>query len=300
MAKIAVELAQALTRRAVTGEAGRTTPRRLAQGEGWAVEDVICTSGPGDRPFEERHAGVLIVIVASGSFQYRAATGRELMAPGSLLLGNAGQSFECSHEHGCGDRCIAFHYAPDYFESLAADACASGSGSRFRVPRLPLLRELSTLVAQACAALSSSGDPVAPWGELSVRLAARAVQLAGDLSARSNNAPPSALARVTRAVRTIERHLDNGLTLETLARESGLSPYHFLRTFERLTGLTPHQYILRARLREAASLLAHTGHRARILDIALDSGFGDVSNFNRAFRAEFGASPRAYRLQAAG
>ena len=35
---------------------------------------------------------------------------------------------------------------------------------------------------------------------------------------------------------------------------------------------------------------------ARILDIALDCGFGDVSNFNRAFRAEFGVTPRAYRL----
>jgi AraC-like DNA-binding protein len=99
-------------------------------------------------------------------------------------------------------------------------------------------------------------------------------------------------------VRAVERHPDAGLTLARLARESGLSPYHFLRTFERLTGLTPHQYVLRARLREAAIRLAVTEKRARILDIALDSGFGDVSNFNRSFRAEFGVSPRAYRQRA--
>jgi len=37
-----------------------------------------------------------------------------------------------------------------------------------------------------------------------------------------------------------------------------------------------------------------------LLDVACDSGFGDVSNFNRAFRAEFGVSPRAYRTQAGG
>jgi len=48
-----------------------------------------------------------------------------------------------------------------------------------------------------------------------------------------------------------------------------------------------------ARLREAAvRLVAEPG---TVLDIALDCGFGDVSNFNRAFRTEFGMSPRAYR-----
>jgi AraC family transcriptional regulator len=91
----------------------------------------------------------------------------------------------------------------------------------------------------------------------------------------------------------IDRRPDARLTLGTLAREAGLSPYHFLRTFERLTALTPHQYVRRARLREAAvRLKAGDG---KILDVALDSGFGDVSNFNRAFRAEFGVSPGVYR-----
>jgi AraC-like DNA-binding protein len=45
---------------------------------------------------------------------------------------------------------------------------------------------------------------------------------------------------------------------------------------------------------------ARTIIRSRVLDIALDCGFGDVSNFNRAFRAEFGVSPRVYRRQAGG
>jgi AraC family transcriptional regulator len=85
------------------------------------------------------------------------------------------------------------------------------------------------------------------------------------------------------------------LGLGALAREAGLSRYHFLRTFQRLTGLTPHQYLLRGRLREAATRLAT--EPAKIIEIALDCGFGDVSNFNRAFHAEFGVSPRAYRSQ---
>ena len=298
MAKIAVELERALARRALDGAAGQATARRIAQGRGWTVQDIVCTSGPQDRPFEERHSGFSIAIVAAGSFQYRSSIGHELMTPGSLLLGNAGQCFECGHEHGVGDRCISFYYAPEYFECLAADAGASGSSPDFRALRLPPLRALSSLIARACAGLTKNDELDVPWEEVSIQLAAHTIQIAGGFRSDPNDAPPSAVARVTRAVRAIERHPDVTLTLGRLAQEAGLSPYHFLRTFERLTGLTPHQYVLRARLREAAIRLADTERRAKILDIAFDSGFGDVSNFNRAFRAEFGVTPRAYRFEA--
>jgi AraC-like DNA-binding protein len=101
------------------------------------------------------------------------------------------------------------------------------------------------------------------------------------------------VARVTRVVRRIEAAPGRSATIVELAREARLSPFHFLRTFESLTGVTPHQYVLRARLRAAAARLA--AGRARILDVSLEAGFGDLSNFNRAFRAEFGVSPGAYR-----
>ena len=290
MAKIAVELERALARRAEHGTPGHATPRIVARGDGWTVADVVCTSGPQDRPFEERHPHYSIAIVLAGSFQYRSRLGRALMSPGSLMLGNAGQCYECGHEHGHGDRCVSFWYAPDYFERVAADAGARAGGLDFKVPRVPPLRLLSRLAARAGAAATGRGD--VPWEELGVSLAARAVELGGTASP-PGALPPNALARVTRTVRAIERHPDAPLTLGSLARQSGLSPYHFLRTFDRLTGVTPHQYVLRARLREAAMRLA--AEPGKVVDIALDCGFGEVSNFNRAFRTEFGVSPRAYR-----
>ena len=300
MAKIAVDLEQAVAQRVVSGGPGTMSSRVLGQGDGWHVADVVCTSGPHDRPFEEQHSCFTIAVVLAGTFQYRGAlshsrTAHELMTPGSLLLGSAGQYFECGHEHAWGDRCLSFRYTPDYFERLVAVAGLPRVLWNFKILRLPPLKSLSRTVARACAALVRSTDPNTHWEELSVQIAAEAAWLVQGLSTHPSSVPPSTVARVTRAVRMIERQAEGELPLGSLAQEAGLSPYHFLRTFQQLTGLTPHQYVRRIRLREAAVRL--TSAREKILNIALDCGFGDVSNFNRAFRTEFGLSPRAYRWQ---
>jgi AraC family transcriptional regulator len=291
LAKVALDLQAALEQRRRTGEAGTTTPRILARGAGWSVADVICTSGPRDRPFEERHAQHSIAVVLSGSFQYRTTTGGGVLTPGAVMLGNPGQCFECGHAHGEGDRCVAFWFAPEYFERIAADAGARGRLD-FRTPRLPAARSLAPLVAAAGVGTAMEQSATA-WEELGFLLLEEAVQAAGDV-ARAPRTPPHAEARVSAAVRAIEAMPDAPHTLASLAAESGVSPFHFLRTFRQVTGVTPHQYVLRARLRAAAWRLA-TPAPLRILDVALDSGFGDVSNFDRAFRTEFGATPRRYR-----
>ena len=293
MVKIAVDLEWALARRAEHGGPGHAEARVLARGDGWAVEDVVCTSGPQDRPYEELHDEFVIAIVTAGSFQYRAScsrTGREIMTPGSLLLGHPAQHFECGHEHGAGDRCLSFRYAPGYFEKLTTDG-GGGATATFQSLRLPPLRALSPVVARACAALAGSSDIA--WEELGVQLAVQTARAEQNVAPIRTVVTPAAVARVTRTLRMIERHPDARLTLGQLAREAALSPYHFLRTFESLTGVTPHQYIRRLRLRHAAMrLIVEPG---KVVDLALDTGFGDVSNFNRAFRAEFGVNPRAYR-----
>lgn len=322
LAKIAVEFEPTATRRGSTPAAGRLDRRVLACGNGWTVSDVVCTSGPQDRPFEERYSHVCIAIVTAGSFQYRSSAGRELMTPGALLLGNAGQYFECGHQHGVGDRCLSFSSEPRYFAGLATEAGVQSRSARFFTLRVPPVRELSSLVARACVGLaervdtapgrrqgafavetekparnslehaSSSNAGMAMWEEIGIELAVRALDFASGGEPNPGSLP-AAEARVTRIVRMIEGHPNSHHGLTELAREARLSRYHFLRVFQQLTGLTPHQYVLRARLRRAATRLVL--EPARVLDIALDSGFGEASNFNHAFRAEFGVSPRAFR-----
>ena len=267
----------------------------LASGSGWSVTDVVCEAGPRDRPFEEQHTWSSIAVVVSGTFQYRSSAGEGLMVPGSLLLGNARDAFVCAHEHGTGDRCVAFHYSPEFLARLGDDL---GVGDRrFDSPRLPPARVLAPFVAAASTLLTCAEPEALACEAVSLQLAARVMTLDGDLEPRTvTRCEPAAVKRVTDVVRLMEREPDGQqtLTLRALADAAGLSPYHFLRSFSAITGTTPHQYILRARLRHAAVRVRTED--TRILDIALDSGFDDLSNFNRAFRAEFGTSPRRYRL----
>jgi AraC family transcriptional regulator len=265
----------------------------LAETADWAVEDVLCTHRQSDPAFEERHERYRIALVGAGMFRCRAPGGRELLTPGSLLLGNAQECFECDHEHGGGDRCLAFAYSPESFEQLAFEAGVRGL-ARFRALRVPPLRALAPLVAETCTAWKTPREraAAAQWEELGVRLAAATVRIAADPS-RAPRAPLNAERGVARALRLIEKDPCEQLGLQRLAREANLSRFHFLRAFAQVTGLPPHRYLTRARLRGAAIRLAATD--ARVIDVALDCGYRDVSNFNRAFRAEFGTTPLQHR-----
>jgi len=293
LAEIAVATGRSGARRQTDGSSERLHSIKLASGPGWSVEDVVCSCGPGDRPFDAEHVAVVIAIVTAGTFQYRGSgsNGRELMTPGSVMLGSPGQAFQCGHEHAVGDRCLSFRFTPEYFRTIAAGGPESQSSRLFKSLRLPPLTALSSVIADAASAFM--GSTHVAWEELAIRLAAGATRTDANRAPDQSAVTQASLARVTHTVRMIEACRDTNLTIATLARQAKLSPFHFLRTFEKLTGVTPHQYVRRLRLREAARRLVT--EPVTVLDAALDAGFGDLSNFNRAFRTEFGVSPRSYR-----
>ena len=287
LGKIAGDLDRALAHRRVAGAPGQAVGRTLAKASGWEVSDVVCTSGPRDRAFEETHTGVSVAIVVAGSFEYRSSHGRHLMTPGSFMLGNPGECFECGHDHAAGDRCVSFHYEPEFFDRVL-------NGGEFRSSRIAPIRASSELVAQTILALDSSA-PLS-WEELAIDVADAAVRLAGTAPRAKTTVAVDVHARISACVREIERDPSTSRSLDELASVAGLSSFQFLRAFRSLTGVTPHQFILRTRLRSAAARIADGD--MRIIDVALDAGFGDLSNFNHAFRAEFGATPSAFRVRA--
>jgi AraC family transcriptional regulator len=121
------------------------------------------------------------------------------------------------------------------------------------------------------------------------------------VSGRLPSAPAARARDRRRAVAAalwIDARSHEAIDLESAAAEAGLSPFHFLRLFTRVLGVTPHQYLVRSRLRRAARLLAE-GDRP-VTDIAYDVGFGDLSNFVRSFGRAARVSPRDFRRWARG
>jgi AraC family transcriptional regulator len=90
-------------------------------------------------------------------------------------------------------------------------------------------------------------------------------------------------------------HLDEDLSLATLAEKAGLSPFHLQRVFSSATGETPKQLTSRLRLSRAATMLLVTDDS--ILDVALSCGFQSHEAFIRAFRSCFGTTPSNYRAR---
>jgi AraC family transcriptional regulator len=266
--------------------------RPIASGDGWSVSEFTCTLGPGNRPFEEWHERVAISAVIAGSFRYRTTAGAALLHPGAFLLGSAATCYECGHDHTGGDRCIAFHYDPDFFQEIAATAAAS-SRYCFPVAMLPALRELGALVVELEATLKLA-SPVA-LDELAIRLAERVLGAAAGVDAAPVRVAARDQQRVGNAIRHIERNAGQPLDLAALAGTAFMSKYHFLRTFRKVVGVTPHQFVLGVRLRRAALELRTTA--APIAAVALQAGFGDLSTFSSHFRAAFGTNPRTFRAQ---
>ena len=104
--------------------------------------------------------------------------------------------------------------------------------------------------------------------------------------------------RAVEAALWLDAHSDQPVDLDGAAKQAGLSPFHFLRLFAKVVGVTPHQYLVRSRLRHAARLLADDDRP--VTDIAYDVGFGDLSNFVRTFHRAAGVSPRRFREASRG
>jgi AraC-like DNA-binding protein len=102
-----------------------------------------------------------------------------------------------------------------------------------------------------------------------------------------------AARHLLRAKDLADRRYADDLSVADLAREAGLSPAHFSRSFQATFGETPHRYLLTRRLERASALLRSTDRT--VADICMLVGWSSVGSFTTSFRRMFGATPTAYR-----
>ena len=271
------------------GEA-TSSMRLMAAGAQWRASEFTCHAGPSDPAFEEQHEHVTIAAVVEGTFHYHGGSGRALLHPGALLLGNFGSCYECGHDHSQGDRCITFHIAPDYFAEIAA-SIAGSSRFQFSTAALPALPGLLPWIARietrsAQNDMPDFEDALTRFVETVIAALSKVPPPRANISARDEK-------RVADVVRYIELHAHHPIALDDLARVAVMSKYHFLRTFRTVIGMTLYQFLLSMRARRAAVRLASATEP--VSTIAYDSGFGDLSTFNARFQDIFGMSPGRYR-----
>ncbi|MEG3790924.1 AraC family transcriptional regulator [Lysobacter sp. CCNWLW3] len=259
------------------------------------VVDYRCQSGPEDAPFLEVHGRHSLAYVRRGSFGYQARGRSYELVAGSVLVGRPGDEYRCSHDHHlCGDECLSFHFAEELVEELAG--AGRGMARHWAAAGLPPLPQLMVLGELAQAAADGRSD--LGVDELGLLFAQRYLGLVGAREAGAMRPPARDRRRAIEAALWLDAHAHEAVDLQRTAAGAGLSAFHFLRLFSAVLGVTPHQYLLRARLRRAVPLLAD--ERRPITEVAYDSGFADLSNFVRTFRRAAGVSPRGFRRAARG
>lgn len=264
--------------------------RVLAQADGYRVSDMRCWIGPQDPVRENAFPAYRVAAIVNGTFGIRSPLGDVVPVAGSLLLGNACDCYCCRHDSAAGDRCINFDFEPDFLERVRIELGAKGTGERFTRALIPPSHE-SVCVLAAMEAAATCSEEVLEEAAFEVAAAALSETHATLGVGRKTSWRNERAAM--RAARYIEAHFDHPCTLTELANNAGMSAFHFLRVYRRVTGQTPHRHVLATRLRHAAQRLRTT--KERIADIAMAVGFGDLSTFNASFARYFGVSPRAYR-----
>ena len=255
------------------------------------VMDFRCEAGPGDRPYAEMHDDLSLSYVRRGSFGLSSRGRAHDLVAGSVLVGRPGDEYVCTHAHHArGDECLSFQFAAEAIDAIGP------AGAVWESRAVPPLAELAVLGELGQAAAEGRSD--VGLDEVGLILAARFIALATGRDRRDAAAGTAERGRCVDAALWIEARCADAVGLEDSAAVAGYSPFHFLRLFRQVVGVTPHQYLIQCRLKRAARRLAEPD--GSVTEIAYDAGFGDLSNFVRSFRRAAGMSPGAFRRAARG
>lgn len=230
-----------------------------------------------------------VTIEVKGAHGFRAVT----LAPGSGWLAPAGDPFSLRLVDAGTHAYVRFSIEPQRFNRLVG---ADGEGATpielrrtYHVGGPQVQHLIGALAAEARDGTPSGLTFVdTVTSALGLQLAKQAGVAAPHSEPVRGGLAPGARRRV---LEVMHAQPEAHLTIETLAREAGLSPAHFARAFRESVGSAPHQYLMGLRLERARRLLDAPG--VALSEVAMRSGFADQAHFTRFFKRRFGVTPGA-------
>jgi AraC family transcriptional regulator len=189
---------------------------------------------------------------------------------------------------------IALHLEPKFIEQIAAEVVDPN-----RLEIIPQFKLNDPLISQIGIALkvnlqSENGCDRLYTESMATALSAHLLQHYSTQKPKiASYSDGLSQARLRQVTEYIHQHSAQNPSLMIMAEMVHISPFYFSRLFKQSTGLTPHQYLLKCRTKEAKRLLKTTN--LLIADIAVQVGFVDQSHLNRHFKRHFGVSPSQLR-----
>ncbi len=251
------------------------------------------------------HAAYELTLITAGQGRRFVGDSIEWFEPGDLvLLGpHLPHTWHSESGHGRRSGAIVIRFEEDF---LGSDFFGRGELTRIRGLLERSRRGLAfggAPAAEAVAAAVVGGCDAQPFAQVVALLEmlqtlatrGRGRELSGPAYAATARAADA--RRIDRVCRHVMQHLARPLRLGDVAAIAGLSPEGFSRFFRRMTGRTFVAWVHEVRIGHACRLLTTT--ERPVLDVALASGFENLSNFNRVFRRLRGCTPRDFRRQLA-
>ncbi|HUI28891.1 MAG TPA: AraC family transcriptional regulator [Candidatus Acidoferrales bacterium] len=268
----------------------------------YSITDFHCKSKAGENSGVEYQTDFSLSFTRRGNFIYNVFRNSLDAHSGRILLNKPDHEHTVSHMYHVPDECTCFAFRPQFYESVK-------ERHRRLVNRFFTNNDVHSILIKSDAALDFLHNKVLRLlkdkrcsGLLIDSIVYEIVnltlaKLAGEELVKGIPASLKKyhLQTVERAKEYINENYARDLSLDEIAENSYVSPFHFSRIFKTFTSYSPHRYLVDTRLKNAENLIKNSDRS--ITDICFSSGFESLEHFSASFKNKYRISPSQFRAK---